>query len=869
MKGAALGLCLLGVLEAAAARGEVPSAPPEVKAVPGPVAPLSEPQPPCGEAARVTAIVPSADGLDLQGEGPFHPAPLRAEGVSERGLSGFSRLILEIENARPEGLPPRLFWESGPFAEARLRLLRNPSGCPLLRVELLLRGEGPWEIVTEPKQLKIRRPAGRPGPGPTGGESLQAARSFRFSLGGALSELGGGEGRLRSGNVQLAYAQQTRLGLLRAFAASYSPRGAGSGAPYGGAALSAIPAGPFLLGAAAGDLQTTLGGGSGTFLSPTTLLLRGGAVTLSRGGVRLAVFSGQAASPALTRLPDASGVLPEIGPGHLRGAEVSFAVEPLRLEVAAGLLQNRPQGEKEWQNAFLSLAVHPVSEGEARLLLEGSSGGGWAATVEPRLSGPTFSLGGYYRYAAKDFRPPLGTSLFASLRHGYNLYGTSRLAEGLTATLALSQSKSFSLFDPAAVGTLSSNQTASLGWAAGRGFTAGIFASRSESRSDPGAAVPTRARSENAGLSLSWGRGSSSASLRLSRERVRDDFRRNQDLTALRLDGEGRHTFGGGAEGRLLFRFYDGQRPSGERVNRYYEARAEGRWRLGPSGALSLDLGLSETPPGPALVRVRQESAGAGLDLGAGGLRGSLRVSAFRQEVEGRRPRNGFLAQVNLGGLFQRGARPPAAPAEGRALPLPFEAPEAGTLRVLAFWDENGNGLREPGEAPLPAAVLLDGRRRLLSAEGEGRFALLPGRHRVEAEWSGPLVDGFLPQASHTVEVEAGRTLEVTFPVRPAGRVEGRLAFQGTLPSPGALAQVRITASAGGVLREAVTDEQGFFSFGPLPEGKARIVLDGTTLAEGVVAAGPTEQEVTIVRKETTQTVFSLRAATARERILK
>lgn len=868
MKGAALGICLLAALGAAEARGEGPSAPPEVMAVPA-VSNTPQPVPACGEAARLAAIVPSGEGLDLRGQGPFRPAPLRAELASERGLSGFSRLVLELENTRPEGLPPRLSWESGPFAEARLRLLRAPSGCPLLRIEVLLREEGPWEIVTEEKQLRILRPPERPtGRRAEGEESLRQARALRFSLGGALSDPGGRGDRLHSGTAQVGYAQQTPLGLFRAFGASYSPRGAGSGAPYGGVALSGVPAGTLLLGAAAGDIQTTLGGGEGNFLSPTTLLLRGGAATLSRGGFRLALFSGQAASPSLFRLPDASGVLPEIGPHRLRGAEVSFPLEPLRLEVGAGLLQNRPRGGRGWENAFLSLALRPGLEGEGRLLLEGSSGGGWAATLEPRFDAPSFSLGGYYRYTGRDFRPPLGTSLFASLRHGYNLYGSSRLAEALTASLSLSQSKSFSLFDPAAVGTLSSNQSAGLGWAVGRGLTAGLFASRSASRSDRGAAVPTRARSENAGLSLSWGRGLSSATLRLSRETVRDDFRRNQDLAALRLDVEGRRALGDGAEGRLFLRLYDGKRPSGEAVNRYFEARAEGRWRLGPSGALSLDLHFSETPPGPVLVRVRQESVGAGLDLSGAGLRGSLRASVFRQEVGGRRPRNGFLLQVNAGGLFQRGVRPPAAPAEGRALPLPFEAPEAGTLRVLAFWDENGNGSRDRGEGPVALALLLDGRRNSLSPQGEGRFALSPGRHRVEAEWSGPLLDAYLPSPSRTAEVEAGRSAEVLFPVRPAGRVQGRLAFQGTLPFPGALGQVRITALAGGVVREAVTDEQGLFSFGPLPEGKARIVLDGTTLAGGVVPAGPTEQEVTIVRTMTVDTVFNLRAATARERIL-
>jgi hypothetical protein len=79
---------------------------------------------------------------------------------------------------------------------------------------------------------------------------------------------------------------------------------------------------------------------------------------------------------------------------------------------------------------------------------------------------------------------------------------------------------------------------------------------------------------------------------------------------------------------------------------------------------------------------------------------------------------------------------------------------------------------------------------------------------------------------------------------------------------------VRITAEGKGFRREAVSDEEGNFSFGALPEGPVRIVVDRTTLAQGVVLEEPFEKEVTIERKKRTDVAFSLRAATARERIL-
>jgi len=844
---------------------EGPPPRPEVIAVP--VTP-STPLPPCGEPAKVHGLSLSADGLRLEGEGLGEAPALSTERVGERGLVGFSRLVLSLANALPAGIPPRTASEAGPFAEARLRLLRTPDGCPLLRIELLLREQGPWEAVTEDGRLLLRRapPRRREGPSREATED-RTAEGLRFSLAGARSDLGRGD-RQDAGNLQMGYARRLASGHIQAFAADYSPRGAGSGAPYGAVALSGVPWGPFSLGLAAGDLEATLGPGEADFLSPTTLLLRGGGATFSRGNTRLSLFSGRAAASSLTRLPDASGVLPEIGQDRVEGAQLLFTLPPLSLDLAAGWLRNRPQGGAGWENAFFSLGYAPAPEVRTRLLLEGSSGGGWAATVEPRWNTPSFSLGGYYRYTDRDFRPPLGTSLFASLRHGYNLYGSARLSESLSAALSLSQSKSFNLFDPEAAGTLSANRSASLSWQVGGGFSLGLFASASESRSDRGVSIPTRSRSDSGGLSLSLGRGESLLSLRLARETVRDRFQRNQDLTAWRLDAEGRRSFGPGAEGRVLLRLYDGKRPSGERVNRYYEGRAEGRWRLSRQGAFMAGVSFSETPPGPALVRVRQEGASLGLDLGTSALRSSVSASWFRQEVAGQRRRDGFLLQFRLGGLFSRGVRPPAAPAQTRALPLPFEVPETALLRVSAFWDEDGDGSRGAAEGPLPATVLLDGRPRALSPAGKARFVLPPGSHALEVQWSGAVLDGYLEAPRRTVELQAGRTVTVAFPVRPAGRLEGRLVFRGTLPFPGALGQVRITAEGKGFRREAVSDEEGNFSLGALPEGSVRIVVDRTTLAQGVVLEEPFEKEVTIERKKRTDVAFSLRAATARERIL-
>ncbi len=844
---------------------EAPPAGSEVTAVPFKPLPLSTA---CGEPAKLRGVELLPEGLRLEWAGP-PPAPgLSTESVRERGLSGFSRLVLSFSNAISEGLPPRAAAAAGPFAEARLRLLRSPEGCPLLRIELLLREEGPWETVTDKEHFLLRKASPQAGEGRRGAETVEpAAEGLRFSLTGARSDFGRGE-RQDSGNLQIGYARRTAAGLFQAFAADYRPRGAGSGAPYGAMALSGLAAGPYSLGLAAGDVETTLGPAQADFLSPTTLLLRGGAATLSKGTARFALFAGRAAQPSLSRLPDASGVLPEIGKDRVEGAQLLFALPSLSLDLGAGFLRNRPVGGEGWENAFLSLGYAPKPEVRSRLLLEGSSGGGWAATLEPRWNTPSLSLGGYYRYTDKDFRPPLGTSLFASLRHGYNLYGSARLTEDLSASLSLSQSKSFSLFDPAQSGTLSSYRSASLSWQAGGGVTLGLFGSTSESRSDRGVSIPTRARSENSGLSLSFGFRETLLSLRLAKEAVRDPLQRNQDLTAWRLDAEGRRSFGPGSEGRLLVRLYDGKRPSGERVNRYYEARAEGRWSLSRGGALSADVSFSETPPGPALFRVRQEGAGLALDLGATALRGSLRASWFRQEVAGRRGRDGFLLQLHLGGLLSRGSRPPAVPAETRALPLPFEAPETALLRVSAFWDEDGDGSRGASEKPLPATVLLDGRPRGLSPEGEGRFVLSPGTHALEVQWSGEILDGYLDAPRKTVLLQAGRTERVAFAARPAGRLEGRLLFRGALPFPGALGQVRITAEGRGFRKEAVTDEEGNFSFGALPEGTVRIVLDRTTLAQGVVAEEPWEKEVFIERKKRTGVAFSLRAATARERIL-
>ncbi|WP_282436529.1 MFS transporter [Aciditerrimonas ferrireducens] len=79
--------------------------------------------------------------------------------------------------------------------------------------------------------------------------------------------------------------------------------------------------------------------------------------------------------------------------------------------------------------------------------------------------------------------------------------------------------------------------------------------------------------------------------------------------------------------------------------------------------------------------------------------------------------------------------------------------------------------------------------------------------------------------AATTVVLAPGETREVAVALGPAGRLEGRVTFDGGRPLPGA--PVRVLDAQGRELARSVSDAEGRYRIAEVPPGRVRVVVDG------------------------------------------
>lgn len=187
--------------------------------------------------------------------------------------------------------------------------------------------------------------------------------------------------------------------------------------------------------------------------------------------------------------------------------------------------------------------------------------------------------------------------------------------------------------------------------------------------------------------------------------------------------------------------------------------------------------------------------------------------------------------------------------------------PRAGRRQMLGgivFEDENGDGIRQPGERGIPGVAVvvdndvrgpigcdLDGRYRCLVPEGRHRIRLLPESIPVHYALDG----------TGTIELDILADLPGghDFPLRRrTGRIEGRVVLrEQDLPvSPnrgeerGAVARIRLILDNGDF---TYTDAVGRFAFARLPAGDHEIRLDPSSLPFGYRVEGGEARRISIL----------------------
>jgi hypothetical protein len=195
--------------------------------------------------------------------------------------------------------------------------------------------------------------------------------------------------------------------------------------------------------------------------------------------------------------------------------------------------------------------------------------------------------------------------------------------------------------------------------------------------------------------------------------------------------------------------------------------------------------------------------------------------------------RTGAFASAGGGVAFGSG---------GGIVASPFETVGRGGVAGTVFYDEDGDGVRDPGEPPATEVpVVVGGERAVSDARGEYRaWGLMP--YRVV----GLSVDTL---SLAVTNVSAGRPeylLRPTpnvyarqdLPLLRTREVTGRLRWRGGAGTLGGIT-VEARAAEGGAAHRAVTFSDGEFYFPRLPAGAYTLAVAGTSLRALRATADP------------------------------
>jgi hypothetical protein len=829
-------------------------------------------------------------GITFVTSAPVEGRLVKVATVDSFGLAGYADLTVEIPRASLGNLPAVDAWTEGPIAGMRISRYRTAVECGL-RLRLQARTLGNWVVKKTGDGLAVylmqsaaAEEAARGGEG--GPPTSEAAGSF-WANGYYSSASMSDSPSVNNSQLQVGLSERIPgVGTLRLFAATLTPHD-GTSTPYAAVGLGDMPWGAASADVAAGDLQIGLGDSGATFAPfPNLVLLRGlGASATLPSGLRLEAFGGRAAQSSFFRLPGQTSVSVDISHDLVYGLQGSWTTPSRALGLGLGWAFSSPQVGAVHHNLFQSVSLQVTPGIGGRLLVEESAGkeagkslSGMALTAEPQMRGKDLFLGGYLRFTSVDFRPPLGSSFYASLRHSYTLYGGFNGIKRLSFAVSSGESKSFNIFDPQAVGTLSTSRSAGVGYQIAGAVSVGTDYSESTEKTDPGALLPADSLTTSSGVSASWSAGQLSTFLRYAREHTINHISPDLGLESRRIDLDLSYPLQA-TYLRARLEYLDSTREDGTRVGENYSAFLESRWQLSGRGYLSANVGHLVQPAGVTLLGSSQSQAGVAFQLLPRVLpiQAGAAVSYLRFDVAGQASRQGWTCQINLGTRFSWGARPfPMAPMVTRALPLPLTPPgelPISRVRLVVFEDLNGNGTQDPDEPGVAGVRLrVDGQRAVTGEQGVAEVALEQGRHEIRLEMQGPALDFLVKQKVATVVARAGGGAEVAFPLIPAGRLGGHVILHngnhnGT-HTAAVLENIRVVAKGPSLTRETLTDETGAFDFGRVPTGDYTVRLDETLLSRELVLAGPGEVPASVARGGEAQVELGVRRATARERII-
>ena len=866
---------LAGQLVAQVAPLPAPTTGPPPAAVATPSEPtqsaVSYPSTDCAATAEIRSIQMTARGLEIQATGPVSGRIVTYATFKEEGFTPYSTLTVEIPSTSLGTVPGVSQFRQGPFSSLRIVRYRSEIDCGL-RLRLQPRFAGDWRL--EPLGNGLRIVAG-------------SAQSLTINMGGTQPTLEtspaggirvGGSVSASSGSsltrVDLGFGQRLRRsGVVRGFLSGLTR--SRDEPLFGAIGVSEIDAGSVLLDAAVGDLAVSLGETGLTQASFFSgVIFRGVSGGVIRENSRFAVFGGRAASDTLLRLPGLGQLSSPLSHDHLFGAQWTSRVND-NLGVGLAWTRSLPQGAPTQNNLYQSMEVRFRPTHSLRAMLEESflpnGPTGIALTVDPRAEGKHLRLSGFFRYTSHDFRPALASSIFANLRRSYGLNASYEPNERIDLFASAYQAKTFSLFDPAEVGTFQS--TRSVGASYRVTPQSSIFADYSNSsvRSDSGAILPIFSRTIRRSIGVARTRRRLSTTLRYSRERTDNRLNPTLDLRSDRFDLDSAWllkdggTLNGHAGVASSRRVRDGSAGSD------YSASLSYLSPLSARGRFHAAIGVTQTPAGFALTSSRQEFVSVGYQPNRGALwfDGGIDVTYYLLQTGNGQRRHAWAVLLNASRLVDWGAGlRPDIPFANRALPIlgtipPYESTEPISARV--FEDRNNNGVRDADEPWLSAVRIQIGERELrTSEEGEARARLARGDSLLRIAPQAALVDEYIAAPEQPINL-SDRPASIIIAARPAGRIAGRVQAPPDVDRA-SIEGIRITVHGEGIDRDTVTDSEGEFRFGPLPAGPYVVKVDTTSLTPETRVEGSASIAVDIAKGARAEISFAIRKATARER---
>ncbi|WP_305097572.1 MSCRAMM family protein [Croceibacterium aestuarii] len=156
-----------------------------------------------------------------------------------------------------------------------------------------------------------------------------------------------------------------------------------------------------------------------------------------------------------------------------------------------------------------------------------------------------------------------------------------------------------------------------------------------------------------------------------------------------------------------------------------------------------------------------------------------------------------------------------------------------GQAAVTVFLDENGDGIRSPGEEALPGVGITAGQFGASDpTDKQGRTIvenLSPYEQVLLAVDESTLPDPFLMPVKKGLVLtpRAGITSEIELPVAPTGEIEGEI--HGLEDTPRAGVELELVDQDGDVAATTLTEYDGFFLFERVPYGTYRLRLAAST----------------------------------------